>query len=99
MTGERLVTAKYGTFPNWADGLTKLGGPQHDPAKDATVAGSLVSPNSDGTTNWEPPAYSPDTGLFYTAEGNAYSIFYLVDVDPADRWDWAARKRSASDLA
>ena len=36
----------------------------------------------DGTINWEPPAYSPDTGLFYTAEGNGYSIFYLTDVDP-----------------
>jgi alcohol dehydrogenase (cytochrome c) len=46
------------------------------------VAGSLVSPNSDGTINWEPPAYSPDTGLLYVAEGNAFSIFYLTDVDP-----------------
>jgi alcohol dehydrogenase (cytochrome c) len=46
------------------------------------VPGSLVSPNSDGTVNWEPPAYSPDTGLLYTAEGNGYSIFYLTDVDP-----------------
>ena len=50
--------------------------------KDATVPGSLVSPTSDGTINWEPPAYSPDTGLFYTAEGDGYSIFYLTDVDP-----------------
>lgn len=82
VTGEHLVTARYGMTTNWANGLTKQGGPQHDPAKDATVAGSLVSPNSDGTINWEPPAYSPDTGLFYTAEGNAYSIFYLTDVDP-----------------
>jgi alcohol dehydrogenase (cytochrome c) len=82
VTGERLVTSKYGMFTNWANGLNKFGGPQHDPAKDATVAGSLVSPNSDGTINWEPPAYSPDTGLFYVAEGNAYSIFYLTDVDP-----------------
>ena len=24
----------------------------------------------------------PDTGLFYVAEGNGYSIFYLTDVDP-----------------
>ena len=46
------------------------------------MAGSLVSPTSDGTINWEPPAYSPDTGLFYTAEGNGYSLFYLTDVDP-----------------
>ena len=82
VTGERLVTSRYGMFTNWAKGLNKFGGPQYDPAKIATVAGSLVSPNSDGTVNWEPPAYSPQTGLFYTAEGNAYSIFYLTDIDP-----------------
>ncbi len=77
-----LITAKYGLMTNWANGLTKLGGPEHDPGKDATVGGSLVSPNSDGTTNWEPPAFSPETGLVYTAEGNAFSLFSLTDVDP-----------------
>jgi alcohol dehydrogenase (cytochrome c) len=82
VTGERLVTTKYGLLTNWAKGLNKSGAPQHDPQKDATVPGSLVSPTSDGTINWEPPAYSPDTGLFYTAEGDGYSIFYLTDVDP-----------------
>lgn len=82
VTGERLVTSKYGLLTNWAKGLNKSGAPQHDPAKDATVPGSLVSPTSDGTINWEPPAFSPDTGLFYTAEGDGYSIFYLTDVDP-----------------
>jgi alcohol dehydrogenase (cytochrome c) len=82
VTGERLVSAKYGLATNWAKGMNESGAPQHDPGKDATVAGSLVSPNSDGTTNWEPPAFSPDTGFFYVAEGNAYSIFYLTDVDP-----------------
>ena len=82
VTGERLVTSKYGLLTNWAKGMTKLGSPQHDPGKDATVPGSLVSPTSDGTINWEPPAYSPDTGLFYTAEGDGFSIFYLTDVDP-----------------
>jgi alcohol dehydrogenase (cytochrome c) len=82
VTGERLVTSKYGLLTNWAKGLNKSGAPQHDSVKDATVPGSLVSPTSDGTINWEPPAYSPDTGLFYTAEGDGYSIFYLTDVDP-----------------
>jgi alcohol dehydrogenase (cytochrome c) len=82
ITGERLVTTKYGLLTNWAKGLNKSGAPQHDPLKDATVPGSLVSPTSDGTINWEPPAFSPDTGLFYTAEGDGYSIFYLTDVDP-----------------
>ncbi len=82
VTGERLVTSKYGLLTNWAKGLNKFGGPEHDPKKDATVGGSLTSPTSDGTVNWEPPAYSPDTGLFYVPEGNGFSIFYLTDLDP-----------------
>jgi alcohol dehydrogenase (cytochrome c) len=82
VTGERLVTSKYGLFTNWAKGLTKSGGPQRDVEKDATIGGSLVSPTSDGTTNWEPATYSPDTELLYVAEDNEFSIFYLTDVDP-----------------
>jgi alcohol dehydrogenase (cytochrome c) len=82
VTGERLVASKYGLFTNWAQGPNKFGAPQRNPAKDATIAGSLVSPTSDGTTNWEPASYSPDTELLYTAEYDGYSIFYLTDVDP-----------------
>jgi alcohol dehydrogenase (cytochrome c) len=81
VTGEHLLTSKYGEQTNWAKGLTPLGGPQHDPEKDATVAGSLVSPNSSGTVNWEPPAFSPQTGLFYVFEADSYSLFYLTDLD------------------
>jgi alcohol dehydrogenase (cytochrome c) len=82
VTGEPLVASKYGLFTNWAKGPNKFGAPQRDPAKDATIAGSLVSPTSDGTTNWEPASYSPDTELLYVAEYDGYSIFYLTDVDP-----------------
>jgi alcohol dehydrogenase (cytochrome c) len=82
VTGEHLITSKVGMATNWAKGLNKFGAPQRDPAKDPTVPGSLVSPTAGGTTNWEPPAFSPQTGLFYTAESNEYSLFYLTDVDP-----------------
>jgi alcohol dehydrogenase (cytochrome c) len=81
-TGEHLVTSKYGMLTNWSNKLTKAGGPYPDPEKNASVGGALVSPTSDGTTNWEPPSYSPDTGLFYLAESDEYSIFYLTDLDP-----------------
>lgn len=82
ITGERLVMSKFGLYTNWAKGVTKNGGPKHDPNKDATVGGSLVSPSSDGVTNWQPSCYSPDTGWMYVAEDDAFSIFYLTDVDP-----------------
>ncbi len=82
VSGEHLVTSKYGQETNWAKGLTPEGGPKHDPEKDATIAGSLVSPNSNGTVNWQPPAYSPLTGLLYTYEVDSFSLVYLTDPDP-----------------
>lgn len=81
-TGEHLLTSKYGEKTDWAEGLNKFGAPKRNPEKDATVGGSLASPDSGGTINWQPPAYSPDTGLFYVAEKNGYSIYYLTDTDP-----------------
>jgi alcohol dehydrogenase (cytochrome c) len=82
VTGEHLVSSKYGMDTNWASGLNQRGAPIYDPGKNATVAGSLVSPTSDGVTNWEPASFSPDTGLLYVAQQNGFSLFYLTDVDP-----------------
>ena len=82
VTGEHLLTSKFGSAANWVKRIRDDGSLGRDPGKDPIVPGSLVSPTSGGTINWEPPAYSPDTGLFYVAERNAYSIFYLTDPDP-----------------
>jgi alcohol dehydrogenase (cytochrome c) len=82
VTGEHVVTSKFGQAANWAKGLDNKGAPLRDPAKDATIAGSLVSPTNGGITNWPPPAFSPDTGLFYVPEHNGYAMYYLNDPDP-----------------
>jgi alcohol dehydrogenase (cytochrome c) len=82
VTGEHLVSSKYGLLTNWANRFSADGAPERDPSKDASVPGSLISPNSGGTVNWQPPAFSPVTGLLYVAENNSYSILYLTDVDP-----------------
>jgi alcohol dehydrogenase (cytochrome c) len=82
VTGEHLLTSKFGTTTNWVKNLDDKGRPRRDPLKDATVGGSLVSPGESGVINWEPPAFSPDTGLFYVPERNSFSIFYLLDTDP-----------------
>jgi alcohol dehydrogenase (cytochrome c) len=82
VTGEHLLTSRFGTTTNWVKNLDEKGRPKRDPLKDATVGGSLVSPGESGVINWEPPAYSPDTGLFYVPERNSFSIFYLLDTDP-----------------
>ena len=76
VTGEHLVTSKYGTLTNWADGLNKFGGPKVDPEKDATVGGSLVSPTSDGTINWEPTGvFTGDRALVCCGARHAFPFF------------------------
>ena len=62
--------------------MRKNGAPDPDPGKEATIPGSLGSPVEGGVTNWPPPAYSPDTGLFYTHEHNGFNLVYLTDPDP-----------------
>jgi len=44
ITGKNIVTSKYGSTTNWALGLRKTGEVDPDPAKEATIPGSLVSP-------------------------------------------------------
>jgi alcohol dehydrogenase (cytochrome c) len=82
VTGEHVVTSKYGTTTNWAKHVRPSGEPEPNPEKEATIPGSLVSPVEGGVVNWQPPAYSPDTGLFYTQENNGFQLLYLTDPDP-----------------
>ena len=82
VTGEHIVTSKYGLATNWVANVANNGSLRRNPEKDPSIGGALVSPTAGGTINWEPPAYSPDTGLFYVSERNGYTIFYLTDVDP-----------------
>jgi alcohol dehydrogenase (cytochrome c) len=82
VTGENVLTTKFGTTTNWAKGMRPNGTPDPNPEKEATVPGALVTPTEGGVTNWPPPAYSPDTGLFYINEHNSWNILYLTDPDP-----------------
>jgi alcohol dehydrogenase (cytochrome c) len=81
-TGEHLVTSKFSETVNWAKGLNEKGQPVRDPAKDYHVGGSLVSAANGGATNWPPPAYSPDTKLFYVPTAETYAMYYLSETDP-----------------
>jgi alcohol dehydrogenase (cytochrome c) len=82
LTGEHLVTAKFGESANWAKGINAKGQPVRDPAKDFDAGGALVSPANQGVTNWPPPAYSPDTGLMYVPTQDSYAMYYLTETDP-----------------
>ena len=96
VTGEHLLTSKFGESANWSKPLNKNGQPYPDPAKDSTVPGSLVSPNNGGITNWPPPAYSPQTGLFYVPEHDTYSIYYLTETDPRGAMGLGGKEEDAA---
>src|SRR6266581_1125053 len=81
-TGEHLLTAKYSDAANWAETVNAKGQPVRNAAKDNTVAGSLVSPDNGGATNWHPPSYDPRTGLLYVVLREIYAMYYLTDKDP-----------------
>jgi alcohol dehydrogenase (cytochrome c) len=82
VTGQHLVTQKFGTFTNWAKEMRPTGVVEPNLQKDAIVPGAIVSPVEGGVVNWPPPAYSPRTGLFYTQERNGFNILYLTEPDP-----------------
>jgi alcohol dehydrogenase (cytochrome c) len=77
-----LVSTRYSDTANWAKNINGKGQPVRDPAKDFHVGGSLVSPNNTGVTNWPPPSFSPDTGLFYVPRYDTYAMYYLTETDP-----------------
>ena len=94
-TGEHLLTSKFSATANWAKDVNAKGQPIRDVEKDSTVPGSLVSPNNAGATNWMPPAYSPDTGLFYVPTNDTYAMYYLTETDPRGAMGLGGKRSSA----
>ena len=83
VTGEHLVTGKFSNTVNWAlPRLNEKGQPVRDPKKDHDIAGALVSSANGGAANWPPPAFSPDTGLFYVPLSESWAMYYLTETDP-----------------
>lgn len=82
VTGEHLVTSKFTEAANWDAGVDKRGEPVRNPKKDYDIGGALVSPANGGITNWPPPAYSPQAGLFYVPQNDSYAMYYLTETDP-----------------
>jgi alcohol dehydrogenase (cytochrome c) len=80
-TGKNILTKPYIETLNWAKGIDAKGQPIPDPAKYPTTDGVLVSPSSNGATNWPAPSFDPDTGLFYVGTSRPYAMFYLTDTD------------------
>jgi alcohol dehydrogenase (cytochrome c) len=75
--GKHLLTAPF-VETNWTKGIDARGVPIANQAKEPTRDGTLVSPSSGGATNWFPPSFNPETGLFYVNASQNYSVFYLT---------------------
>jgi alcohol dehydrogenase (cytochrome c) len=63
-TGQFLMGKPF-VKVNWMNGFDEKGRPMRVPGKVPTPAGSIINPTVLGGTNWYPPSYSPETGLFY----------------------------------
>ena len=82
LTGQHLLTSKFSPAANWALRINSKGAVVRNPEKDSTLAGSLVSPDNGGSTNWPPPSFDPQTGLFYVYLHQNYSEYYLTIKNP-----------------
>ena len=64
---------------NWSMGVNAKGQPIPNPDSEPKTDGALVIPASGGGTNWFPPSFDPQTGLFYVSASPSYSVYYLTD--------------------
>lgn len=75
VTGKYLVVKPYVPL-DYSSGLSPQGEPIPIPDKDPSVGGSINIVNA---TNWEAPAYNPETGLLYVNSVEGKAIYYLTD--------------------
>jgi acido-empty-quinoprotein group A len=76
-SGEHLLTAPF-INSNWSLGINAKGQPIPNPKKEPSRNGTLVSPSSNGASNWFAPSFDPKAGLFYVVASQSYSVFYLT---------------------
>ncbi|MBV9501695.1 MAG: acido-empty-quinoprotein group A [Acidobacteriaceae bacterium] len=90
-TGEHIRTMPF-IATDWADGIDKRGQPIPNPQKEPKPDGVLVSPGSDGATNWLAPSFDPNTGFFYVSARRLWSMFYMTAEGKPE--GWAGRDRN-----
>lgn len=63
-TGEFLSAEAFGNI-TWATGMTPEGRPIENPSARALEGGVHVAPGPNGSHNWHPMSFNPETGLVY----------------------------------
>ena len=84
-TGENLATAAF-IDQTWASGIDKRGRPIAKPEATPSPDGALVTPASDGATNWMAPSFNPQTNLFYVNARRIYSVYYNTATGKPEGW-------------
>ncbi len=83
-TGEFLQGTEFAK-QTWAKGLTAEGRPIEIPEAAPAREGPIVCPDIHGGTNWQSPAYNPNTELLYLVArdgcGRYYQTGYSIDYE------------------
>jgi len=96
--GAPLLTGKFSTTMNWArPKLNEIGQPVRLPEKDGLPGGALVSNDNGGATNWQPPSYSPDYGLFYVQSAESWALSYKTDSDAGGAYSMEGKEEVSID--
>jgi alcohol dehydrogenase (cytochrome c) len=74
-TGEFLHASEFAK-QTWANGIDRDGRPQVRENSEPSEKGTLIYPSASGATNWWPPAYSKDSGLFYVPVAERGAIYF-----------------------
>ena len=90
--GDRLERARQDQLE---PRLRRQGAADPEPGETAADRRALVTPNQGGATNWYPPSFSPQTGLFYVNATRAFSVWYIYD--PSDNpMGWGGTDRGGT---
>jgi alcohol dehydrogenase (cytochrome c) len=73
-TGKLLSATSFGNA-NWSHSKDAEGRPAADKDTEPTPEGRRVCPSAAGVTNWFPPSFDPQTGLFYVNVNENCDIF------------------------
>ena len=78
-TTGRFLFAKAYAKQTWASGFTDDGHPIILPGAHSTPTGAVVSPPSNGATNWWPPSFDPKRNLLFVPSVDSADTYFSTD--------------------
>lgn len=75
----RFLFAKPFARETWASGFTEDGRPVVLASSHPTPTGNMVSPASNGATNWWPPSFDPTRNLLFVPSVDTTDTYFNVD--------------------